>query len=58
VPDFHRLGLLAQVPRSVWRRAWVVHCKAAGQGDEALQYLARYVFRGALSNSRQQSLIR
>jgi hypothetical protein len=27
----HRLGLLAQVPRSVWRRAWVVHCKHAGQ---------------------------
>lgn len=47
-----RAGLLAQVPRSVWRKPWVVHCKSAGQGQEALAYLARYVFRVALSNSR------
>ena len=47
-----RLGLLSAIPRSVWQRPWVVHCKAAGQGQEALQYLARYVFRVALNNSR------
>jgi hypothetical protein len=47
-----RAGLLAQVPRTVWQHAWVVHCKYAGAGHEALAYLARYVFRVALSNSR------
>jgi hypothetical protein len=52
-----RAGLLAQVPPVVWRTAWVVHCQAAGQGREVLQYLARYVFRVALSNSRLESFV-
>jgi len=47
-----RTGLLPPVPRSVWRRKWVVHCKAAGSGQQVLNYLARYVFRVAISNSR------
>ena len=47
-----RAGLLHQVPRAVWRRDWVVNCKFAGLGREVLHYLARYVFRVALSNSR------
>lgn len=51
-----RAGLLAQVPCAVWPRNWVVHCQAAGQGREVLNYLARYVFRVALSNSRLERL--
>ena len=47
-----RAGLLHQVPRPVWRTKWVVHCQAAGQGQQVLNYLARYVFRVALTNSR------
>jgi putative transposase len=47
-----KAGLLAQVPRQVWKKDWVVNCKAAGQGREVLNYLARYIFRVALSNSR------
>jgi hypothetical protein len=47
-----RAGLLPQVPRAVWRTKWVVHCKFAGEGPEVLHYLARYVFRVAISNSR------
>jgi hypothetical protein len=47
-----RAGLLHQVPRTVWRRHWVVNCKFAGQGREVLNYLARYVFRVAITNSR------
>jgi hypothetical protein len=45
-------GLLAQVPRQVWKKDWVVNCKAAGQGRQVLNYLARYIFRVAISNSR------
>lgn len=47
-----RAALLHQVPRAVWRAKWVVYCQAAGQGREVLNYLARYLFRVALSNSR------
>lgn len=45
-------GLLAGVP-PFWRtKKWVVHAKPAGRGEKVLEYLARYVFRIALSNSR------
>jgi hypothetical protein len=47
-----KAGLLAQVPPQVWKKDWVVHCKAAGQGRQVLNYLARYIFRVAISNSR------
>jgi uncharacterized protein (DUF983 family) len=47
-----RAGLLAPVPRQAWKKNWVVHCQAAGQGRQVLHYLARYIFRVAISNSR------
>ena len=40
------------VPASVWEHEWVVHCKAVGNGKTAFKYLAPYVFRVAISNSR------
>lgn len=41
------------VPEATWSKRWVVHCTAWGEGDEAvLRYLARYVFRMAITNSR------
>jgi hypothetical protein len=36
----------------VWRQNWVVHCKAVGCGQQALKYLAPYIFRVAISNRR------
>jgi hypothetical protein len=46
-----------QFPTSAWRREWVVHCKPAVQGaDTVLQYLARYVHRIAITNSRILSI--
>jgi hypothetical protein len=45
-------NLLDQVPPSVWRQEWVVHCQPVGTGQAALKYLAPYVFRVALSNRR------
>ena len=44
--------LHVQVPRSVWRKPWVVHSQFAGRGPQALSYLARYVTRSALSSKR------
>jgi hypothetical protein len=47
-----KAGLLGQVPYQVWKKKWVVHCQAAGLGRQVLQYLGRYIFRVAISNSR------
>lgn len=47
---------MGQVPRQLWKKKWVVHCKAAGQGRQVLNYLARYVFRVAISNSRLERI--
>ncbi len=49
-------GLLNQVPRQVWKKDWVVNCKAAGQGRQVLNYLARYIFRVAITNSRLERI--
>lgn len=51
-----KAGLLEQVPRQVWKKDWVVHCQAAGQGRQVLNYLARYIFRVAITNSRLECI--
>jgi len=45
-------GLGDRLPPEVWRKNWIVHLQHAGSGDKVLEYLARYVFRIALVNSR------
>jgi hypothetical protein len=42
--------LFAQVPPIVWKRRWNVGCQVAGSGENALRYLARYVFKTATRN--------
>jgi hypothetical protein len=38
---------------AVWRTSWILHVTAWGSGEQAvLDYLARYVFRVALTNAR------
>jgi hypothetical protein len=40
-------------PIAAWSKPWVVHCTAWGEGQQAvLDYLARYVFRVAITNTR------
>src|SRR6266850_1422521 len=51
-----KAGLLRFVPAAVWNTRCVVHSQHAGVGDKALDYLARYVFRIAIANSRLESL--
>ncbi len=45
-------GLLAQIPLEVWSIDWNVNCQAVGSGQTTLKYLARYVFKVAISDSR------
>jgi len=51
-----KAGLLDGVPSSLWEKKWVVHSQHAGCGDKVLNYLARYVFRIAITNSRLESI--
>jgi hypothetical protein len=45
------------LPKVIWTKRWVVHATAWGEGAEAvLRYLARYVFRTAITNNRLVSL--
>jgi putative transposase len=47
-----RAGLADQIDPEVWRRDWVVHSQAVGDGRASLKYLAPYVFRVAISDRR------
>jgi hypothetical protein len=49
-------ALLDQVPSAVWTTPWVVHAQPAGDGARVLDYLARYLFRVAISNSRLEQI--
>jgi hypothetical protein len=41
------------LPKAAWSKPWVVDCAAWGDGTEAvLRYLARYLFRFAITESR------
>lgn len=44
--------LFSLIPQSVWKTPWVVHIKSVGDGRKALLYMARYVFRVAISDAR------
>lgn len=48
-----RPELFAMIPSGVWKREWCAFCKHAGTGrDAVLRYLARYVFRVAITKTR------
>jgi hypothetical protein len=44
--------LADSIDPAVWNSPWVVNAQAVGDGRHSLRYLARYVFRVAISNSR------
>jgi hypothetical protein len=51
-PDFFK-----QIPAHAWNRAWCSYSKPYGTGKDAvLRYLARYVFRIAITNHRLVSM--
>jgi hypothetical protein len=49
-------NLFHTIAPSVWKEKWVVHSQSAGEGQNSLRYLARYVFRVAISNNRITSI--
>lgn len=48
--------IFKQIPYNVWKNNWVVHSEPVGSGEQALCYLARYIFRPAISNNNILSL--
>ncbi|MFY9557084.1 MAG: IS91 family transposase [Blastocatellia bacterium] len=47
-----KTDLFKEVDPRVWKKEWVVHSEPVGTGEAAFKYLAPYVFRVAISNSR------
>jgi hypothetical protein len=47
-----KTSIYSLISPDVWHCDWVVHCKPVGNGKTALQYLAPYVYRVAISNRR------
>ena len=47
-----RLDLFAAIPADVWTIDWNVNCQAVGAAEASLKYLAPYVFRVAIADSR------
>ena len=45
-------GGLGEIPAPVWDVDWNVNCQAVGNGQATLKYLARYVFKVAISDQR------
>jgi hypothetical protein len=51
-----KAGLLNEIDPQVWKTAWNVHSRANPNGHTSVKYLAPYVFKVAISNSRIVSL--
>ena len=49
-----RAGLAHAVDPMGWQQRWTVHVQQIGRGDHAVRYLARYVYRVAVTNERLQ----
>jgi hypothetical protein len=47
-----KAGLYEQIPSTVWQKEWNVNCQAVGEAEASIKYLAPYVFRVAISDSR------
>lgn len=50
--EMKKSELDAKIPADVWSQAWVVNCQAVGRSAQSVKYLAPYVFKVAISNSR------
>jgi len=50
--EMNKLGLIEQIDPLVWKRSWNVNSQAVGASEGSLKYLAPYVFKVAISDSR------
>ncbi len=45
-------NLYEQIPPDVWKQNWIVNCQAIPTSEHSIKYLAAYVFKVAISNTR------
>lgn len=50
--EMTKSNLDSHIPEEVWNQDWVVNCQAVGTSAHSVKYLAPYVFKVAISNSR------
>lgn len=50
--EMKKTELLNPIPTQVWNIDWNVNCQAVGNSAHSVKYLAHYVFKVAISNSR------
>ena len=50
--EMDKAGLLDEIPESVWQKDWNVNSQTVPTQEHCIEYLAPYVFRVAISNSR------
>jgi hypothetical protein len=50
--EMEAAGLLQQIPPETWETEWTVNCQAVAESSASVKYLAPYVFKVAISNSR------
>jgi len=50
--EMRKSNLDSDIPEEVWNQEWVVNSQAVGTGAHSIAYLAPYVFKVAISNSR------
>ena len=49
---FYQMGLCSAVDPAVWKLSFNVNCQAVGSAENSIRYLAPYVFKVAISDSR------
>lgn len=54
--EMKKAKLFHKIHPDIWKQEWVVDSRYAGKGQNSLRYLARYVFRVAISNNRIKSI--
>lgn len=50
--EMQKAGILKEIPAEVWKKAWNVNSQAVGSAEHCIKYLAPYVFKVGMSNSR------
>ena len=50
--EMKKAGLYASIPPEVWKLEWNINCQAIGSSEQSVKYLAAYVFKVAISDSR------
>lgn len=50
--EMRKSNLDSDIPEEIWNQEWVVNSQAVGTSTHSIEYLAPYIFKVAISNSR------